>query len=199
MIQSRPSMGYEHELTENEKKELLRIARATLREYARTGHIPPGKPHRQVLVDPASVFVSLHHGDQLRGCIGSLQATTPLYKAIQDMVVAAATRDNRFEQVPPDEFPELNIEISVLGPNTVISDASELKVGDHGVCLTRGARRGLLLPQVATERGWDAETFLDRVCHKAGLADGAWREDDATIEIFPAQVFDENQFKVEGG
>lgn len=187
-------MGYDHELTDNEKKELLRIARATLREYARTGHIPPGKPHRQVLLDPASVFVSLHHGDQLRGCIGSLQDSTPIYKAIQEMVVAAATRDTRFEQIPPDEYAELTIEISVLGPRTTISDASELRVGEHGVCLTRGARRGLLLPQVATDRGWDAETFLDRVCNKAGLADGAWREDDATIEVFGAQVFDESEF-----
>jgi len=184
-------MGYDHALTEDEKRELLRIARATLREYARTGHIPPGKPHRQVLVDPASVFVSLHRGDELRGCIGTLQDSTPLYKAIQEMAIAAATRDTRFQPVPPDELAELDIEISVLGPRRVIGDASELVVGQHGVCLTRGARRGLLLPQVAKDRGWDAETFLDRVANKAGLPDGAWRADDAVIEVFEAQVFDE--------
>ena len=187
-------MGYEHELEDNEKRELLRIARATLREYARTGHIPPGKPHRQVLVDPASVFVSLHHGDQLRGCIGSLQDTTPLYKAIQEMTVAAATRDTRFDQVPPDEYPELTIEISVLGARTKVDPPAGVEIGKHGVCLTRGARRGLLLPQVATDRGWNAETFLDRVCNKAGLPDGAWREADATVEVFTAQVFDETRY-----
>lgn len=187
-------MGYQHELSENEKKELLRIARATLREYARTGHIPPGKPHRQELLDPASVFVSLHQGDQLRGCIGSLQDNAPLYKAIQEMTVAAATRDTRFEQVPSDEYPELNIEISVLGPMSRIHGPDEVQVGVHGLCLTRGARRGLLLPQVATERGWSAEVFLDRVCNKAGLPDGAWRGDDAVLEVFTAQVFDETQY-----
>lgn len=187
-------MGYEHELTDNEKTELLRIARATLREYARTGHIPPGKPHRQELLDPAAVFVSLHRGDQLRGCIGTLQDNMPLYKAIQEMAVAAATRDTRFEQVPPDEFDELNIEISVLGQRTQIRSADDIVIGTHGLCFTRGARRGLLLPQVATERGWDAPTFLDRVCNKAGLPDGAWQSDDAVVEVFRAQVFDETAY-----
>jgi AmmeMemoRadiSam system protein A len=187
-------MGYEHQLTDDEKRELLRIARATLREYSRTGHVPPGKPHRQSLIAPASVFVTLHRGDELRGCIGSLQDSTPLYKGIQEMAVAAATRDTRFENVPPDEIPELTIEISVLSARAVVSGPSELMVGEHGVCLTRGARRGLLLPQVAEDNGWDAETFLDRVCNKAGLPDGSWREDDATLEVFTAQVFDETQY-----
>ena len=81
---------YDHPLADDEKRELLRIARATLREHGYSGRIPPGKPHRESLVAPAAVFVSLHKGDALRGCIGGLEADKPLYRAIQEMAVAAA-------------------------------------------------------------------------------------------------------------
>jgi AmmeMemoRadiSam system protein A len=187
-------MGYEHTLTDDEKRELLRIARATLREYTRTGYIPPGKPHRQSLLDDASVFVTLHRGDELRGCIGSLQDKKPLYKAIQEMAVAAASRDTRFPPVREEELPEIRVEISVLGARTRISDPSELTIGTHGVCLTRGEARGLLLPQVAVEHGWDAATLLDRTCTKAGLDAGAWRDPETAVEVFTAQVFDETTY-----
>ncbi len=184
-------MAYDHELTDDEKTELLRIARATLREYARSGHVPPGKPHRKVLCDNAGVFVSLHKGDELRGCIGVTDESMPLYKAIQEMAVAAANRDSRFASVSGDEVDELTIEVSVLGPRERITSADDLIVGKHGVRVAVGDQRGLLLPQVATEHDWDADTFLDKACTKAGLAEGAWRADDATIEVFTAQVFDE--------
>jgi len=186
-------MGYDHVLLDEEKRELLRIARATVREFTRTGYVPPGKPHRQVLCDEASVFVTLHRDGELRGCIGSLQDNTPLYKAVQEMAVAAATRDTRFEPIPEEEVADLEIEISVLGGRKQISAASEIELGTHGLCITKGLVRGLLLPQVAVEHKWDAATFLERVCAKAGLPENAWKDPAATVEVFTAQVFDESQ------
>lgn len=184
-------MGYDHVLLDEEKRELLRIARATLREFTRTGFVPPGKPHRECLVQNASVFVTLHRGDELRGCIGSLGDDKPLYKAIQEMTVAAATRDSRFEAVHEEELPDIRIEISVLGGRERIADPSEIRIGEHGLCLTHKITRGLLLPQVAVEHGWDATTFLERVCAKAGLPADTWKSADAVVEVFTAQVFAE--------
>jgi AmmeMemoRadiSam system protein A len=184
-------MSYDHELTDDEKRELLRIARATLREHSRTGRIPPGKPHRASLTDEAAVFVTLHRGHALRGCIGTLHETKPLYKAVQEMAIAAATRDTRFGAVTEEEVPALTIEISVLGGHRRIASPDDIEIGRHGLVLSAGGHRGLLLPQVAVEHGWDAGTFLDKVCEKAGLAPGAWRSPDAELETFTAQVFDE--------
>lgn len=189
-------MGYDHVLLDEEKRELLRIARATLREFTRTGHVPPGKPHRKALCDHASVFVTLLRAGELRGCIGSLHENTPLYKTIQEMTVAAASRDTRFESIPEEEVPDIAIEVSVLGGRKPIRGPSEIEIGTHGLCITKGLVRGLLLPQVATEHGWDAAAFLERVCAKAGLPTGAWQDDDASVEVFTAQVFDESQFSV---
>jgi hypothetical protein len=184
-------MSYDHELTDDEKRELLRIARATLREHSRTGRVPPGKPHRASLTDDAAVFVTLHRGHALRGCIGTVRETMPLYKAVQDMAIAAATRDTRFGAVTEEELPALTIEISVLGRHRRIRSPSEVEIGAHGLVIAADDRRGLLLPQVAVEHGWDATVFLDKVCEKAGLAPGTWQRADAEVETFTAQVFDE--------
>ena len=185
-------MSYEHVLIEEEKQELLRIARATLKEFLLTGQIPPGAPHRKSLTDPAGAFVSLHAGEDLRGCIGTLQETMPLYRTIQEMAVAAASRDPRFEPVPVDELPALTIEISVLGARRRVSGPDDIKVGTHGISLTILGRRGLLLPQVATDHSWDALTFLEHTCEKAGLPPDAWHLRDTEIEVFTAQVFAED-------
>lgn len=184
-------MSYDHQLDDGEKRELLRIARATLREHFRSGFIPPGRPHREALCRNAAVFVTLHRGGELRGCIGSMEADTPLYKAIQKMAVAAATRDSRFEPVTEDELPEIELEISVLGDHRPVSGPDDVEVGAHGLRITSGARRGLLLPQVASEHGWDAATFVAHVCRKAGLPDDGWRSPDAQLETFTAQVFND--------
>jgi AmmeMemoRadiSam system protein A len=192
-------MSYDYVLTDDEKRELLRIARATLREFMRSGRIPPGKPHRASLTAPAGVFVTLHRGPELRGCIGTLQATTPLYRIIQEMVIAAASRDARFAPIAEGEVDQLNIEISVLGGARRIHDAGEVVIGEQGVCVSRGERRGLLLPQVAVEHDWDAATFLDRACEKGGLPAGAWRDPEATVEVFGAQVFDDAAFPPANG
>jgi uncharacterized protein len=182
-------VSYTHVLADDEKRELLRIARATLREHGFSGRIPPGKPHRESLTAPAAVFVSLHRGKALRGCIGAVEASQPIFRAVQEMAIAAATRDPRFGPVEPDELDHLIIEISVLGAARAVRSPDEIAIGVDGLRVELGPQRGLLLPQVATEAAWDAATFLARTCVKAGLPEDAWREAEAEILAFPAQVF----------
>jgi uncharacterized protein len=188
-----PSMAYDHVLSFDERKELLRIARATLREFLRSGIIPPGKPHRDCLVAPAAVFVTLHLESALRGCIGTQTEDKPLYRAVQEMAVAAATRDPRFEPVTANELADIDIQISVLSDRQRCTGAGSVSVGVHGLCIEARGHRGLLLPQVAVDAGWDATTFLARVCAKAGLPDDAWQDQDAVVETFTAQVFQDQQ------
>jgi AmmeMemoRadiSam system protein A len=183
---------YAHDLADDEKRELLRIARATLKEHAYSGRIPPGKPHRESLCAVAGVFVSLHAGEELRGCIGTIDAEKPLYRAIQEMAVAAATRDPRFPPVVEEELEDLTIEISVLGHARAVREPEQIVIGDDGLWIELGDRRGLLLPQVAGHAGWDAATFLARTCHKAGLPVDAWRDPATTITAFRAQVFSDS-------
>jgi uncharacterized protein len=184
-------MAYEHSLSDDEKRELLRIARATLREFLHSGRIPPGKPHKESLLQPAGAFVTLHKGGDLRGCIGTMVENTPLYKTVQEMAVAAASRDPRFPPVAEEELADLVIEVSVLGGHRPISSAADVEIGVHGLTIEHAGRRGLLLPQVASEHGWDAPTFITHVCAKAGLPDDAWSQPGARLERFTAQVFDE--------
>jgi AmmeMemoRadiSam system protein A len=177
-----------------ERQELLRIARSTLREYLETRMIPPGKPHRKTLHEPGGAFVTLRQraGGQLRGCIGTFAAQSPLFRCIQEMAVSAATRDPRFREVQEAELAELEIEISVLTPLRPIDSPQEVQVGTHGVAITRGPHRGVLLPQVPVEHGWDRETFLDQLCYKAGLPAGAWQDPETRLEVFTAEVFSES-------
>ena len=150
-------------LDDNDKRELLRIARATLREYLTTGFMPPGAPHRQSLLEPRGAFVTIHTGGELRGCIGRVDADTPLYLAVEQLAVAAATRDPRFDPLRAEELKDTRIEISVLSP-VRSADPEEVEIGKHGLVITRGVRRGLLLPQVAVEHNLDRERFLDETC-----------------------------------
>lgn len=185
-------MSYDHHLADDEKRELLRIARATLREHGYSGRIPPGKPHRESLVAPAAVFVSLHQAGALRGCIGGLDADKPIYRAIQEMAVAAATRDPRFPALAADELDGCEIEISVLGPPRPITSPEQLIIGIDGVVVEGHGRRGVLLPQVAPDAGWDAATLVARVCAKAGLPEDAWQEPEVALRAFGAQVFSDH-------
>ena len=177
-------------LDENDKRELLRIARATLREYLTTGFMPPGAPHRKSLLEPRGAFVTIHTGGELRGCIGRVDADTPLYLAVEQLAVSAATRDPRFEPLRAEELAETRVEISVLSPVRA-GKAEEVEIGRHGLVITKGVRRGLLLPQVAVEHKLDREQFLDETCSKAGLPPGAWKDPGTTLELFTADVFRE--------
>lgn len=151
-------------------------------------HIQPLDPHLAALTQHAGAFVTLSHHGELRGCIGRILADQPVWQVVQQMAVAAAENDPRFEPLSPAELNDLEVEISVLSPLRTINHVDEIEVGKHGLLITKGFHRGLLLPQVATERGWDRATFLDATCEKAGLPAGTWRR-GATIEIFSALVF----------
>jgi len=132
-------------------------------------------------------FVTLHLEGKLRGCVGYIAAAKPLIQTVAEAAVSAAFHDPRFPRVTVNEAPHLQIEISVLSlPQPTRPE--QIVAGRHGLIVTQGTRRGLLLPQVAPEHGWDALTFLAQTCVKAGLAADAWQQ-GATIEAFTAEVF----------
>lgn len=134
-------------------------------------------------------FTTLHLGGRLRGCVGYIVPVYPLFQTVFEGAQAAAFGDTRFEPVSAGEAPRLQIEISVLSPMFTIRP-EDVKVGRHGLMVSLHGRRGLLLPQVPTEHGWDRETFLDETCLKAGLPANAWRR-GAQLEAFTAEVFGE--------
>jgi AmmeMemoRadiSam system protein A len=179
-----------------QRDELLSVARRALVLYFETGQRPRIEALDPLLLTPAGAFVSLHRrapkpGEpRLRGCIGTFEQHDALVDTVCRMAIAAATQDPRFSPVEAEELAELASEISVLSPRRRAT-ASQVVVGRHGIFVTQGARRGVLLPQVATEHGWDSATFLEHTCQKAGLAKDAWREAETVIETFSAQVFGE--------
>lgn len=176
-------------LEEIDRRELLRIARIALKEWLRIGRLPPGAPHRVSLLSEAGAFVSLHVDGTLRGCVGKTDPETPLYRTVSELAINAATRDARFATLQREEVPRARITISILAPRERVTDLTRIEPGQHGLVITRGEQRGLLLPQVATENKWDRDTFLSETCRKAGLSPEAWREPGVTIESFTADVF----------
>lgn len=175
-------------LTADQRRALLSLARQSI--LAHLAHGP--RPHLEggTASERLGAFVSLHvHGD-LRGCIGYPQADQPLGEVIARCAVSAASEDPRFPPLTLAELAVAVIEISVLGPVELVSDVNEIVVGRHGLILAQGYRKGLLLPQVATEHGWDRETFLGHTCLKAGLRRDAWMS-GAQIFKFEAEVFAE--------
>jgi AmmeMemoRadiSam system protein A len=177
-------------LTDEDRAALLRLARDTLTQYLADGRIPRyDPPSDSPLRTPSAVFVTLKRDGQLRGCIGDVVAQMPLYLAVQRRALAAALEDPRFPAVQADELPHLTIEVSVLSPMTPVGDVAEIVVGTHGLFIVKGDQRGLLLPQVPVEQGWDRAEFLRQVCRKAGLPDDAWQH--AQLYRFTADVFGE--------
>ena len=181
----------EKQLTKEEQKILLKLARDTVTLWVTEHRKPPLPEAKGILGENCGAFVTLHKKGQLRGCIGNIIGRMPLVETIQEMAIASATQDPRFHSVSKEELGEIDIEISVLTPLREIKDVNEIQVGTHGIVMSRGMFQGLLLPQVATEYGWDRETFLNHTCLKAGLPEGAWKDKNTKIEIFSAQVFGE--------
>jgi len=134
--------------------------------------------------------VTLKVNDQLRGCIGYPLPYKPLWETIRDVAIAAATQDYRFQSMTLEELPETVIEISVLTLPQPIKDVKEIEVGKHGIIVSKGPNKGLLLPQVPVEWDWDLETYLSHGCMKAGLDEDEWKR-GVQIEIFSAQIFSE--------
>ena len=189
------------QLTEDQQRVLLEIARRAMVEAVEgnsraafdpaKGILPDNIPPDDVLKERCGAFVSLHKAGNLRGCIGHVLPLEPLSHTVAVCAVDAARRDPRFTPVSPQELPEIHIEISVLSPLQEI-DPTKVEVGRHGLLVSEGSRRGLLLPQVALQRGWDARKFLEQTCLKAGLEKDAWRR-GARVESFTAAVFGEDR------
>jgi AmmeMemoRadiSam system protein B/AmmeMemoRadiSam system protein A len=182
-------VGVDLGLTEEEKKTLHQIAKTVIENKAKGKAVPDFKVESTTLKENRGAFVTIQKRGQLRGCIGYIEGHGPLYKTIEEMAEAAAFRDPRFSPVKEKELPELDIEISVLTPLRKITNMNEIEVGKHGIYIKKGWFSGLLLPQVATEYGWDRQTFLDHTCQKAGLPSNAWKEKDTEIYIFSADIF----------
>ena len=136
-------------------------------------------------------FVTLHKALELRGCIGHIEDDEPLVQVVARCAVAACSADPRFPAVTPAEVAALAIELSLLGPIEPIAGPDEIVVGRHGLVIEKGWHRGLLLPQVATEWGWNGHEFLAQTCRKAGLANDAWKQ--ASVWRFEAEVFSEGE------
>jgi AmmeMemoRadiSam system protein A len=181
--------GVDLGLTKDDKATLYAIARTAI-ECAAGGKKPPALEIKSdILKENRGAFVSLHRHGNLRGCIGHIHPTKPLYKTIQDMAIAAAFQDPRFEPVSTDEIDELDIEISVLTPMKKIENIQEIEIGKHGLYIVKNMYHGLLLPQVATNYGWNKKTLLEHTCMKAGLPQDAWTDKDAELYIFSADIF----------
>ena len=172
------------------RTELLGIARRAIEATVRDGRAPEPKSASAALQTPQGAFVTITIGGELRGCIGTFREDTPLFRTVAQMAVAAAREDPRFPPLTAAELPKIHVEISALTPMKPVADAREIEVGRHGLYITRGYNSGVLLPQVATEYGWDRTTFLEQTCRKAGLPKNAWQE-GAKILSFEAEVFGE--------
>lgn len=184
-------------LTDDEKRYLLVLAREAITQTVAGS--PAAPRDRQSIADShpeledvvAGVFVSLHIGEALRGCIGYLEGLQPLPAAVQDTARAAAMRDPRFDPVREDELKDIDIEVSVLMPMVQISGPEEISIGKDGVLVRCGRQQGVLLPQVAIRAELDAKPFLEHTCLKAGLPKDAWTLPQTEVFCFKAEVFSE--------
>ena len=181
--------GGEKGLTPDERETLRHIARTTVVSVVRGEAVPSFPIQSSRLKEPQGAFVTLTTGGRLRGCIGSLVGVMPLHETVRKMAVQAATRDPRFPPVSPQELSHLEIEISVLSPLRPVQRVEDIVVGTHGLVLVHGNRSGVLLPQVASDHGWDRETFLENLSQKAGLPKDAWKSPKAQMYAFTAEVF----------
>jgi len=186
--------------SEPERARLLQIARRAIEDHvsrqaavgsrqSAVGSQQPEDVERDALAGRrAGVFVTIYHAGELRGCIGHIEADRALPDSVARCAVAACSEDPRFPAVSALELPEIRLEISVLGPMEPVGGPGDVEIGRHGLLIEMGRHRGLLLPQVATEREWDAATFLSQTCRKAGLASDSWRH-GADVWRFEADVF----------
>jgi AmmeMemoRadiSam system protein A len=165
---------------------LLALARAALEAQVTRGKAPPIAA--DLVVAGSGAFVTVHCDRRLRGCLGTLEASGNLAPAIVRLARDVAHLDYRFPAIVVDELPRLSLEVSILSPRELVSDPLTIEIGRDGLIVEQGSRRGLLLPQVATDHGWDSATFLAQTCVKAGLRADAWQH-GATVWRFTADVF----------
>ena len=177
-------------LSPAERSSLLDVARSAILHRLGLGP-PPEIPGSGALAEPRGAFVTLHRDGALRGCIGRFDPAGSIARTVADMAVAAAFEDPRFPPLRPEEAADLVLHVSALGPRRPLPDPALLRVGEHGLAVKQGWHRGVLLPVVAVEQGWDGPTFLKHACLKAGLRPDAWLDPATTVEVFDAEEFGE--------
>ena len=172
--------------SELERQSLLRLARdSIIAAVSRT--LPSSWPKEGVFAERCGVFVTVRVNHQLRGCIGVVETDEPLGDAVVRCAACAASQDPRFSPLAAEDLPGLEIEISLLSPPVPLR-VEEIEIEKHGLMVVQGARRGLLLPQVATEHHLTVEQFLAETCRKAGLRADAWREPETQIFGFTCEL-----------
>ena len=196
----RPTLQSDRTLMPDEEQTLLRLARATLRQWVE-------RDSKEVDLSPfdltpalrskSGAFVTLHTQGRLRGCIGYIEPIKPLFETVIENARNAATNDWRFARVTQTELPHIDIEISVMSPLRKVESADEIVVGKHGLVINEGMSRGVFLPQVPVEQGWNLDQYLDGICRKAELPPGSWKTAD--LFVFTAQVFGEKEHPPQGG
>lgn len=182
------SKGFEFSLIGEEKDFLKRLARLSIKKQFQPDIELPeaASPKMQ---EHYGAFVTLKKQGQLRGCIGNILGDKPVWQAVSQMAVQAAFNDPRFAALSRQELDDVEIEISILSPMQECTDLEQIQPGRHGLMIQKGMHSGLLLPQVASEQGWDRETFLDQTCLKAGLPPNSWQSKKAQVFCFEAEVF----------
>lgn len=178
--------------TEEEKKKLLQLARTTIENFLADGSKDYPETDNPKLKEKRGVFVTLHKKGDLRGCIGYPLPIKPLLEAVVDNAISSATEDYRFSPVTQKEMEDIDIEISVLTVPKKVESYKDVKVGRDGIIISKGLNKGLLLPQVPVEQGWNLEEYISYGCMKAMLPTDAWRKGDIDIETFEGIVFGEN-------
>jgi AmmeMemoRadiSam system protein A len=173
-----------------DQQRLLALARRAL-EARVARQPPPAMEQGGILDQPLGAFVTIRRHGELRGCLGRIAPDAPLAETLADLGASVSDSDSRFNPVAPAELDDIDVEISVLTPEREVHSVAEIEPGRHGVIVEQGNRRGLLLPQVATELGWDAEMFVSQTCRKAGLPADAWTH-GARMFVFEAEVFGED-------
>lgn len=191
----KPEKKNDFELSVEDKKQLLSIARSALELYINENSFPKYKetdintPNQ----NKVGAFVTLYKNDELRGCIGHIESDNPLYKTIQSLTISSATKDYRFKSVHQDELPEIEIEISVLTPMKKISSIDQIEIGRHGIYIKKGYQTGTFLPHVATKTDWTLEEFLGKCARdKAHIGWDGWK--DADLYTYEAMKFSESDF-----
>lgn len=183
-------------LSEEEGKLAVRIARGSIEIHLAGRQIPEIPDLPPVFDENRGVFVTLKREGVLRGCIGIPYPVMPLSEALKQAAIASATEDPRFMPVSADEFDGIEIEVTVMTPPEPLlclpaERPSRIEAGRHGLIVSGRGRSGLLLPQVATEYGWDERTFLDHTCMKAGFPSGCWERSEIEVKTFEGQIFHE--------
>ena len=186
--------GVDEHYTREQQVKLLEIARNIIKSSLEGAGGKAAPVTDETLKNKRGVFVTLDKFGQLRGCIGYVKPYYELWDAVEKAAYSAAFEDPRFMPLSQSEFKDIEIEISILSPLKKIKSIDEITVGKHGLVISKGFSSGLLLPQVATEYGWNREEFLKQTCRKAGLPEDAWKK-GAEIQIFSAFVFSEKELK----